>query len=65
VQQRSSPKSELLYLLAFLALFTVTLSSLNAWLLPHGYNRIVVVILASIIAGIVYVFGRAAIARRA
>lgn len=49
---------ELAFLVLFAVLFAATLTVLNALLLPHHYNRIVVLLLASIIVGLLMIFIR-------
>ncbi|GAC1653734.1 MAG: hypothetical protein NVS9B12_03920 [Vulcanimicrobiaceae bacterium] len=56
--RRSTPLEELIFLAIFIALFAVTLAVLNRLLLPHHYNKVVVVVLASILVGAATVFAR-------
>ncbi len=56
--RRSTPLEEVLFLAMFIALFAVTLTLLNRLLLPHNYNKIVVVVLASIIDAAIMIFAR-------
>lgn len=56
--RRSTPLEELLFLAMFIALFALTLTLLNRLLLPHNYNKVVVIVLASIIDGMIMIFLR-------
>jgi len=54
----SGIKLELGFLALFIVLFVGTLSLLDALLLPHHYNPVVVISLASIIVGLLTIFLR-------
>ena len=54
----STPAEELLFLVMFIAFFALTLTVLNRLLLPHNYNKMVVLALTSIIVAVVTIFVR-------
>ena len=56
--RRSTPLQEFVFLVLFVALFATALTALNAWLLPLHFNKVVVILLASIIVGVVSIFLR-------
>ena len=56
--RRSSPLEELLFLAMFIALFSVTLTLLNRFLLPHNYSKMAVVVFASVIVAVITIFLR-------
>ena len=54
----STPAEELLFLAMFITLFAVTLTILDRLLLPHNYNKMVVLALTSILVAVVTIFVR-------
>ena len=56
--RQSTPAEELLFLVIFVALFAVLLSVLNRLLLPHNYNKMVVLTLTSIIVALLTIGAR-------
>ncbi|MBC5816087.1 MAG: hypothetical protein GIW97_06050 [Candidatus Eremiobacteraeota bacterium] len=54
----STPAEELLFLAMFIALFAVILTLLNHLLLPHNYNKMVVLTLTSILVALFTIFAR-------
>ncbi|MDP9017734.1 MAG: hypothetical protein M3N19_05395 [Candidatus Eremiobacteraeota bacterium] len=56
--RRSSPKEELLFLALFIALFAATYIALQQLLLPHHFNKMVVLVLTSIIVALLTIFLR-------
>lgn len=56
--RQSTPGEELLFLAMFIALFALTLTLLNRLLLPHNYNKMVVLTLTSILVAVVTIGAR-------
>ena len=56
--RRSTPLEELMFLFLFIVLFATILTTFNRLLLPHNYSKMVVLLLASIVVGVLTVFLR-------
>ncbi len=56
--RQSKPAEELLFLAIFIGLFALLLTVLNRLLLPHNYNKMVVLTLTSIIVGVLTIGAR-------
>lgn len=56
--RKTTPLEELLFLAMFIALFATTYTVFQHLLLPHGYNKMVVLILTSIIVAVLTIFLR-------
>jgi|GEM_PF-5896694 len=54
----STPSEELLFLALFIALFAVSLTLFNRLLLPHNYNKMVVLTLTSILVALITIVAR-------
>ena len=62
---KSSVAAELGWLLFFLAVFAAVTYALLRWLVPHHFNDRIAVLLAAILAGLVMIFTRAGLSKRA
>lgn len=56
--RKTTPLEELLFLAMFVALFAAAYTLLQRLLLPHGYNKMIVLILTSILVAVLTIFLR-------
>jgi membrane protein DedA with SNARE-associated domain len=56
--RKTTALEELLFLAMFIALFAATYTLFQHWLLPHGYNKMIVLMLTSIIVAVLTIFLR-------
>lgn len=56
--RKTTMLDELLFLLMFVVLFATTYALMQRALLPHGYNKMVVLVLSSIVVALLTIFLR-------